>query len=477
VSPTLRARIPRARTLRQRIFSTLVFAVLASTVLTVVVSEALVRRRAENQARSQLVMVANAIAVQPTLLTASHPRRRRRLALTGTDGSLSRVFAYRPARTPPVTELSLARSSAVLAQLPGRPDGTGQGTIIVGGRKLLFAARSSPLGRFVLVRPAALGAGDQAPFAASIVLAGGAAALLAALLAWLLARRLTRPLGELAAASRELGEREEAAEIPLRSDTPREIAALVATFNTMSRELSAARGAQRSFLLSVSHELKTPLTAIAGWAEGLEDDAVAPREAGGVIAAEARRLDRLIRDLLDLARLDRHEFRIERTPLMLGSVAEEVRSRYARRAQEAEVSLRISGQASASVLGDHDRVVQIVSNLVENALGVTPVGGAIVLELAPGRLTVADTGPGVAAEDLPRAFERFYLHRRRADGGRDGSGLGLAIVAELTAAMGGRARVTSAPGQGAQFTIELPVAGGVSATTGQARAAIERARP
>lgn len=116
------------------------------------------------------------------------------------------------------------------------------------------------------------------------------------------------------------------------------------------------------------------------------------------------------------------------------------------------------GRFGSRALGDHDRLAQVLSNLVENAIRVTPAGGTVAIAAGPGRLTVADTGPGIPAEDLPHAFERFHLHRRHSRGAPDGSGLGLAIVRELTEAMGGSVAVRSEPGRGAEFTVILPTA-------------------
>ena len=234
-----------------------------------------------------------------------------------------------------------------------------------------------------------------------------------------------------------------------------ELAELSRAFNAMSGELASARDTERRFLLSVSHELKTPLTAIRGYAEGLSDGAVAPDEAATVIGGEARRLERLVRDLLDLGRLERREFSIAPCPIDLGDVADRARERFAPRAHELGVALDADVAEAAPVSADPDRVLQAVSNLVENALRVTPQGGAVVVRARPGLLEVTDTGPGLGAEDLPHAFDRFYLYDRYRSGRPVGSGLGLALVKELTEAMGGSVAVASAPGAGATFAIRL----------------------
>jgi signal transduction histidine kinase len=224
----------------------------------------------------------------------------------------------------------------------------------------------------------------------------------------------------------------------------------------MADRLSETRAQEHAFLLSVSHELKTPLTAIRGYAEGLREDAVVPTEAGTVIAAEAGRLERLVRDLLDLARLDRREFDVSRVPVDLGSVATEAVGRSAPLAAESGVDLSAEAPAGAMGMGDEGRLLQVVSNLVDNALRVTPAGGRVVVRARPGTVQVSDTGPGIAPEDLPHAFERFFLYRRYRGERHAGSGLGLAVVKELVAAMGGSVGVTSAQGAGTTFTVHLP---------------------
>ena len=212
----------------------------------------------------------------------------------------------------------------------------------------------------------------------------------------------------------------------------------------MAAELAKARDAERAFLLSVSHELKTPLTAIRGHAEALSEEVVTPVEAGGVIAREAARLERLVRDLLDLARLNhRRGFSVERAELDLGEVVHETALRYEAQARVYDIELNASAEPGARALADHDRVLQVLSNLVENALRITPPGGSVSVTAEPGRLGVSDTGPGLDAEELPHAFDRFYLYDRYASERKVGTGLGLAIVRELVDAMGGTVEVRS----------------------------------
>ncbi len=272
--------------------------------------------------------------------------------------------------------------------------------------------------------------------------------------AWYLERRIARPVRRVAEASRVVAEGGHP--MPVPSKGPVELIALSDSFNDMAAKLKKAQAAERQFLLSVSHELKTPLTAIDGYAELLTEGAVDGEQAGPVLSSEAGRLKRLVSDLLDLAKLSQSTFAIREEQVDLDAVAGEVVRRHAARAKELGVQLlALSSGGAARVRGDEDRVVQAVSNLVENALGCVPGGGLVTVETNPGEVIVRDDGPGLAAEDLPRAFERFYLHDRMKSDPDLGTGLGLALVKELVERMGGEVSVASESGKGAVFSLKL----------------------
>lgn len=336
-----------------------------------------------------------------------------------------------------------------------------QGTVGVGGKRYFFAARNVQGKGFVLLRPAGLTSSDWWPFLQGLLLAGLVGMILAALGSFLSARAIARPVRRVAEASRTLAAGVSPAPVPVEGSV--ELASLAASFNEMAAELQRAREAERSFLLSVSHELKTPLTAIRGYAEGLEEGAVEPVEAAATIRREARRLERLVQDLLDLGRMNRSEFTVHRMPLDLAELAREAAARHDGEARVCGVELEVVGREPAPAEGDPDRVLQVISNLVENALRSTPPGGVVRVRAEPGLLQVEDTGVGLAPEDLPRAFERFYLYDRydrNPDGRRLGSGLGLAIVKELAERMGGSVSVESRLGEGTTFSVRLPGAVG-----------------
>ena len=331
-----------------------------------------------------------------------------------------------------------------------------EGTVTVDGETYLFAARNVQGQGFVLLRPKNPRFADWQPFLLALLIAGAIAAALAAVGSFLTARAIARPVRRVAEASRSLAAGVSPDPVPVEGSA--EIALLATSFNEMAQQLHTAKEAERNFLLSVSHELKTPLTAIRGYAEALEDGAVPAEEAAGIIREEARRLERLVRDLLDLARMNRREFAVDHEQFDLGDVGREAVRRYEGEARAGGVELDAIAPDAAPALGDPDRVLQVVSNLVENALRSTPPGGSVHVRARPGVIEVVDTGVGLAPEDVPHAFERFYLHDRAGipDGGRWSSGLGLAIVRELVERMEGVVTLESTLGQGTTFTVRLP---------------------
>jgi two-component system sensor histidine kinase BaeS len=319
------------------------------------------------------------------------------------------------------------------------------------GAHQLYSYRTLPHLGLLLLRPASLQSAAWRPFLGDLLLAALAGVLLAAVLSFVVARSISRPIRRVAAATRALAADESHDPLPTSGTT--ELASLAQAFNQMTEQLAASRQAERDFLLSVSHELKTPLTAIRGYSEGLADGAFDPEEAARVISLEASRLERLVRDLLDLARMNRREFSVQHEPVDLGEVAREAVRRQAAAARDFGVTLTAEGDETW-VDGDADRVLQVASNLVENALRETPANGAVTVRAEPGRLLVTDTGPGIKAADVPHAIERFYLYDK-ADKDRPlGSGLGLAIVKQLATAMGGDVSVQSSP-NGTTFEVKL----------------------
>ncbi len=274
----------------------------------------------------------------------------------------------------------------------------------------------------------------------------------AAVAAWVLNRSIVKPVRQVSEASVVLADGGQPMEIPTRA--PRELSVLAESFNRMAAKLRRAQDTERDFLMSVGHELKTPLTAIDGYAELLADGAVDAGQVADVLSDESARLRRLVGDLLDLARIDRSEFSVVDEPVDLAVTAGDVAQRYAALAATLGVKLEVDSDEPSPIRGDPGRLLQAASNLVENALRVTPSGGAVRVTVQPGLLSVSDSGPGLTDDDVAHAFERFYLHRKYS-GPDVGTGLGLAIVKELAVAMGGSVSVSSTPGGGATFELRL----------------------
>lgn len=318
------------------------------------------------------------------------------------------------------------------------------------------------LGRVVVVIGTDLELVPWPPVVARLAWALGLGVALAALLAVWLSRFLGRRLEGLSSASRRLAGGDLSARAPVEGGD--EISVVAVAFNEMAEDLEAARRREREFLVSVGHDLRTPLTTIAGYAEALHEGKVdqegLPR-VGAVMHRETGRLSRLLEDLMTLSRLEAGEFalRPESVDLTahLGGAAEAYRGR----AEAAGVRLEVDlGEVPPAVV-DPDRIDQVVGNLVENALRYTPEGGTVRLALGAegplARISVADTGPGIAAADLPHIFERLYVAQRYRAARPEGSGLGLAIVRELAEAMGGRVEVASVPDRGTTISALVPL--------------------
>ncbi len=447
------------RSLRTRLFlailGTVLVAVGASLALGVILTKSAVRDTIRGDVETQ----ADSIATQ-----LRHP---------GADGGLQlQVGGTAPAPPPgqlggppgeiggggegaPVLVLPFAQATRVLpdgAASALRSGGSADGTAEIDGRSEIYAARRVGRSVVVVTRPDVVSGDDFSRYLSALLIASGVAALLAAAAAALLSRRLTQPLRRLGSAAGELASGRHPEPVPLEGTA--ELDELAVAFNEMSEQLALARDAERGVLLSVSHDLRTPLTSIRGYAEGIEDGTFEPSEAAAVVARESGRLERLVGDLLALARLRQGVLEVRQEPVDLAAVAREAEERLRPRAREAGVEIAVEG-GGAPVLADHGRALQVITNLVDNAIRVSPGGAAVTIATAPGEVSVSDQGPGIPAAEIPRAFERFHL-RSRTGGSPDGAGLGLAIVRELSEAMGGSAAVENLDRGGARFTVRLP---------------------
>jgi signal transduction histidine kinase len=340
--------------------------------------------------------------------------------------------------------------------------------IIVAGQQVGRADIYAPKGAHAAVEDS-----YQAALTRNLIIAAGIAGVLALLVSLLVSRRITGPLEELTDAAGDVSAGNLDVRVAPRGDD--EVAALAAAFNSMADRLARDEQWRRDMTSDLSHELRTPLATIQSRVEALEDGVLPPTpENLRVIGEEVERLGRLLGALRSLNELESEDLSVEHEPVDLAEVAAAAADRHRPSFATKGVEL-IEDLRPATVLGDRDRLLQVVANLLDNALKFTPAGGHVAVALdgverrreaggaltgpagASVRLTVTDDGPGMDPVDLPFVFDRFY--RAQSARGTAGAGLGLAICRALVEAQGGSISAEDAEGGGARFTVLLPAAG------------------
>ena len=298
----------------------------------------------------------------------------------------------------------------------------------------------------------------------SLIWAAVLAALLSLALGMLFSRLLTAPLARLTRAAQAVTNGDLSQRVTVAAGAKDEIGTLGVAFNEMTTSLAEAETLRKNLVADVSHELRTPLSIVQGNLQAILDG-VYPLEMGQVASLyeETRLLTHLVDDLHDLALADAGQLRLERAPVDLAGLAQAAVGQFGPAAEAAGIELALEpGEAPPVIDGDADRLAQVLRNLLSNALRHTQAGGRVTVRVArsgeQAQIQVADTGSGIAPEDLAHVFDRFY----RGDKGRGrrggGAGLGLAIARQLVTAHGGQITVTSQPGQGTTFTLVLPAA-------------------
>jgi len=291
-----------------------------------------------------------------------------------------------------------------------------------------------------------------------LALAFGIGIPVAGILILYYSRRIARPLEELASAADEVAAGHYDVAVPERT-WGSEVERLATRFHEMTTRLSESEQLSRNFLMSVSHELRTPLTAIRGHVsalrEGVFDDEAAQSRSLEVVSEEAMRLERLVGDVLDLAKLDARRFALLREEVDMRALCERAYATFAEEARARGIEYDLELGEGAVLITDGDRVLQIVTNLLSNALHWTPEGGRVDLGLGVDNgevaVAVSDTGPGIAPQQEERIFRPFW------SGEDGGTGLGLAIARELALALGGRLELHTEPGRGSRFVLVLPL--------------------
>jgi two-component system OmpR family sensor kinase len=300
-------------------------------------------------------------------------------------------------------------------------------------------------------------------FVPPFAVAGVIALLVSLLVAFGLARWIGDPLQRVVVASRRMPSMEVNSIAP---GGPHEVRELTRAFNEMNMRVLTSQKAQREFVANVSHELKTPLTSVQGFAQALLDGTastpLAQKQAAQVIYNESERMHRMVLDLLDLARLDAGTLDLQCAPVDLTALLNSIAEKFAPQARTSNVNILVEMASLPAFTGDGDRLAQVFTNLVDNALKFTPAGGRITLRSAQVgseiQVEVIDTGEGISPDALPHIFDRFYQADPSRPGGRKhGSGLGLTIVKENVGAHSGKISVRSEPGMGSTFTIILPL--------------------
>jgi signal transduction histidine kinase len=335
------------------------------------------------------------------------------------------------------------------------PPGSGE-TLLAAGRPLKIGKRT--FGTIVVARRQTVLSQQWLSLIERLLLALAAGLVVAGGFAWYLSRRITDPVLALSRAADEIAAGQYDIEVP-KVPGGGEIGQLATRFGEMAARLAEAEQLERNFLMSVSHELRTPLTAIRGHVEALREGVVTDEEMRvaslTVIAAEAERLERLVGDVLDLAKLGAHRFTVHREEVEMERLIERAYVTFSEEARRRGIDYRQSVEAKPVIVSDGDRVLQIITNLLSNAFRWTPDGGSIELELdatdGTVYVTVGDTGPGIPPAQRERIFRPFWSN----DGG--GTGLGLAIAHELAGALGGRISLESSVGTGSRFELVLPV--------------------
>jgi signal transduction histidine kinase len=434
--------------MRRRITIAILGVVIGTLVLTVAGSLLLVRRAAisttENQITTETEALGSLISLQPALTDRHVVAVLQRvgafdgLAIVGLGpgGSFGNIPA--PLVSTVMDAPALRAGQTVVGNVGNLVFVAQPLTLTARQRRTLAGGlRASELPVLVVTRHVANPVNGVLYF----VLVAGAVLIAGVLVAALLARRISAPLVRAVQATRQIAGGNLSATVPVNPREYPELAELAAAINTLGENLSRSQGLERAFLLSVSHELRTPLTSIRGYTDAIADGATDDvAGAVAIIGSEARRLERLVQDLLDLARLQARQFSLHPQSIDCARVAEAVTEGFQPEADAAGVDL-VAAIARGGALwadADPDRVGQIVANLIENALkfatarvevGAARVGAWIAV-------WVADDGPGVGPGDLPHIFERHYTSDR-VPARKAGVGLGLAIVAELASAMGG----------------------------------------
>jgi len=294
------------------------------------------------------------------------------------------------------------------------------------------------------------------------VLSAIAAFMVAFCAVWLFSYKLVRPLRNMAVAARSFGEGNFSIRVPVTSED--EIGQLAIAFNNMASSLASGESVRRNFIANVSHELKTPMTTIGGFIDGILDGTIPPEKQShylGIVSQEVKRLSRLVRTMLDLSRIDSGELRLRSARFDLTNTVLIALLSFEKAIEDKELEIRgLESAESLFVDGDPDMIHQVVYNLIENAVKFTNQGGYIEIKITdqPGRTNVAikNSGQGIPPDELSLIFDRFYKTDKSRSQDKNGMGLGLFIVRTIIKLHGGEINVSSVQDEYCQFEFWLP---------------------
>jgi two-component system OmpR family sensor kinase len=356
---------------------------------------------------------------------------------------------------------------------PGRPPPYVGTYIASGGERFIFVAHpliglfgppdpSTPPETLVIAIPRHEALAIWADFFKPFIWAGLAALAVSILIAILLARSVYVPIRRVTTAAEEITRGNYEQKVPVAG--PKEVKGLASSFNQMAKQVKGSQQMLRDFVADVSHELRSPLTSIKGFAQAIVDgtakDKKAQLKAAGVIEDESKRMMRLVEELLEFSRLESGQITMAKEPVDLKDLLQQCHEIFLMQAEEKNIKLRTDIEPLPPVTGDIDRLEQVFNNLLDNALKHTPsLGKVSIVARHPQpsfiEIAVTDTGPGIPGEQLRHVFERFY--RADPSSGKAGAGLGLAIARQIVLAHGGDIMAKSTLGKGTEFLVRLPV--------------------
>jgi len=279
------------------------------------------------------------------------------------------------------------------------------------------------------------------------------------IIALLLARSIYRPVQKVTQAAEKIAQGQYGQEIEVIG--PKEVRGLATSFNKMSRQVKQAQERLRHFVADVSHQLKSPLTSIQGFAQAITDGTASDKntrmKSARIIQDESKKMMRQVDELLELSRMQSGQLSLVKEPVDIEELLKQCREIFTLRAEEKDLRFSLDVPLLPRISGDFDRLEQVFNNLLDNAIKNSPTGGEIQIITRKTtdtvEISVIDSGPGIPPEQIPYVFERFY----QAMGVRTGVGLGLAIAREIVLAHGGDIHVTSSPGEKTEFIIHLPI--------------------